>query len=313
MNRFESIASNGVTWVDIEDPTQSDIDILARDYPFHPLNLEDCLSKRQLTKMDQHEDYLFVLLHFPVSVADKGDVRFSQVSMFLGRNYLVTLHQGDLKSLSDIFQTCKCNDNHAQTIIKNSSSFLLYCIIDRIIDHLFPIMDKLLSDLDYIEDKVFDEKISAMREVNLLRREINDFRRIIYPLRKLIADLSVKIERFGGHETSAYFSDVKDHIEKAWDILEGTKETVEIFKDTNYILTTEKANQILAVLTIIFTLTIPIVTLGTVYGMNINIPGSINAEPWTFLGTYTTFWIVLIVSAAPTLMMTWYFRRQGWL
>lgn len=312
MGRFDSITCNGIKWVDIENPTRTEIDLLAQDYPFHPLNLEDCLSKRQLTKMDQHEEYLFVLLHFPVSVTEEGDVGSSQVSMFLGKNYLVTLHGGDFKSLAEIFQACKVNERQ-QVLMGKSSSYLLYRIIDRLVDEMVPILDKLMSDLDDIEDEVFDERVSTVREINRLRREIADLRRIISPLRRLIIDLSIKVEQFTGHNLSVYFSDIKDHVEKEWETLDGAKETIEIYKDADYILTSEKSNKILAVLTIIFTLTIPATTLGTLYGMNVNLPGGIQTGPWSFLGTYTTMWVILLVAAAPTSLMTWYFHRLGWI
>ena len=110
-----------------------------------------------------------------------------------------------------------------------------------------------------------------------------------------------------------YYNDVEDHINKVLEVLESSRETIEIYKDTDFMLNTEKANQILAILTIVFTFSIPATVVGTFYGMNINLPGGIETGPWTFLGTYTTLIIVLTISAAFALVMYWYFHKVGWL
>jgi magnesium transporter len=110
-----------------------------------------------------------------------------------------------------------------------------------------------------------------------------------------------------------YYNDVEDHINKVLEVLESSRETIEIYKDTDFMLNTEKANQILAILTIVFTFSIPATVVGTFYGMNINLPGGIETGPWTFLGTYTTLIIVLTISTAFALVMYWYFHKVGWL
>lgn len=310
--KLEAIAHQGVTWVDVVNPTRKEINALAQNYPFHHLNLEDCLSKIQLTKMDQHEEYLFVLLHFPGFRTEGGNVVSNQISIFLGKDYLVTLHKGEFKSLVDMFQACKTDEQQRQAFMGKSSGFLLYRIIDKLVDDLFPMLDKVMSDLDDIEDKVFDERVSTVGEVSRLRREIGDLRRIIFPLRKLMVDIATRTQQYTKFELSPYFSDIRDHLEKAWDILEEAKETIEIYKDMDFILSTEKTNQVLAVLTMVFTLTIPASVIGALYGMNIPLPGSVFTGSPAFFGPYTTFIVLMLASVIPAVLMAWYFRRLGW-
>lgn len=313
--RVEAVTSGGLTWVNIEKPTQKEMSILAQNYPFHHLALEDCLSKIQLTKIDKHEDYLFLLLHFP-SLRNEGRVILpSQLSIFLGKNYLVTIHQGDIKPLSEKFQACKKDEQARQSTICKSSAYLLYRIIDGLVDSFFPILDKVLGELNEIEDWVFDERVEVVREVSVLRREIAVLRRIAFPLKRVVVDLVKEASRYTADDLSIYFSDVQDHMDKVWETLEECKETIEIYKDTDFMLSTEKTSKILAILTIIFTLSIPATVVGTLYGMNIHLPGGIQTGPWIlpFFGVYTTFIILLIASAIPALLMLWYFRRLGWL
>ncbi|MEM2924311.1 MAG: magnesium transporter CorA family protein [Methanocellales archaeon] len=308
---MEILSQGELNWVYIEAPTEREINFLAQNYHFHSLALDDCISKVQLPKVDKYEDYLFIVLHFPAFSAE-GRMFSSQLSIFLGKNYLVTISTSDLKPLSEVFQKCKI-DERARSEVLRSPGYLLYYIIDQLVDSLFPILDKIISDLDDIEDKVFDEKVEAVREVTILRRRIARLRRVTYPLKRVIEELSREISHYIKDDLSIYFSDVEDHIDKVWATLDECKEIIEIYKDTDFMLSTEKTNKILAVLTIFFTLSIPATVIAQIYGMNIPLPGGVETGPWTFLGPYTTLIILLIISAIPALAMLWYFRRAGWL
>lgn len=311
--RVEEVSCDGVTWVNVEKPTQNEMQFLASKYRFHPLALEDCVSRIQIPKIDRYGDYIFLILHFP-ALKDGGQIVVpSQLSIFLGKDYLVTVHQGDIKPLSDLFSSCKRDEQTRRAVVCNTTGYTLYRLVDSLVDSLFPILDNILRELDEIEDKVFDEKVEAVREVTLLRRKIADLRRIVFPLKRVVPELAKEVNRFSNTDLTKYFSDIQDHIDKLWETLEACKETIEIYKDTDFMLSTEKSNKILAILTIIFTLTIPYTVIGTIYGMNINLPGGIETGAWSFLGPYTTLIILLVVATIPALVMIWYFRRVGWL
>lgn len=310
--RLEQVKWEGVTWVNIEKPTNEETSILAQHYPFHRLNLDDCLSKIQRTKLDDHDDHLFLVLHYPTFSDREGAILSSQLSIFLGMNYLVTVHQGDLKPLVEMFQACKKEEHQRQALMGKGSSYLLYYIIDALVDAPFPMLDRILSNVADIEDKVYDEKFDAVRQVTLLRREIADLRRIISPLVRVKRELATKAQRFATPEVAPYFNDVNDHIEKVWETLEECRETIEIYKDTEHMLNTERSNRILSALTILFTLSIPATVLGTFYGMNINLPGGVQTGDWTFFGSYTTLIVIITASTIPAMLMLWLFRSFGW-
>jgi magnesium transporter len=135
----------------------------------------------------------------------------------------------------------------------------------------------------------------------------------VIPLRRTLVELSKDVQRFSKEDVAPYFKDVQDHMEKVYEALEEAKETVEIYKDTDYMLSQEKSNKILAVLTIVFTLSIPATVIGTFYGMNVNVPGGLSTGTWTQLGPYTTLIFILSISSASALLMVLYFKRLGWL
>jgi magnesium transporter len=310
---LETISNNGFLWTDIQKPTNEKMTLLAKNYNFHELNVEDCLSKVHIPKVDRYEDHVFIILHFPTTTEkEKTLPRFSQLSIFAGRNYLVTIHQGDLKPLDDIFQLCKQSDKQRQVLMGKSPGYLLHSIIDALVDDLLDILKKLIGNLDDLEESVFNDRKSDVKTISLLRREIASLRRIVVRLRRTMSEVTKDIQKFAEEDLTPYFADVEDHIEKIFEELEESKETVDIYKDTDFMLSTEKSNKILAILTIIFTLSIPTSTIATFYGMNINLPGSI-AHPWTFLGEYTTMMLILLASIISGLYMLWYFSHLGWI
>jgi magnesium transporter len=255
---------------------------LAEKYHFHELSIEDSLSKIEIPKIDKYTDHMFTTIHFPV-MNDSNDQEtttptITQLSIFIGSNYIVTVHQGDLRPLRNIFDRCKEDKIQRDEVmgLSSSSGYLLHSIIDTLVDDLFHILRRIVGNLRDIEDDVFNEQLAIAKEISILRRQIMVLRRAVIQLRGILIDLSANVQRYSTEDLTLYYDDVKDHIDKAFEILEESKETIEIYKDTDNMLSTEKTNRILSVLTILFTLSIPATVIGAFYGMNIHLPGGID-------------------------------------
>ncbi len=316
LKNLDYAKNEGLIWINIQNPTREKMNMIGEKFSFHELNIDDCLSKFQLPKIDRYDDHVFVILHLPTGGRDMKVPKISQLSIFIGANYLVTVHQGDLKPLVEMFQLCHNINNleQRQLLMGKSSGYLLHTILDVLVDDLLHILMKLIGNLNDIEDAVFDEKTEIAKDISLLRREINVIRRVVIPLKRTIGSLTIYIQKFSDEDLNLYFDDVKDHLDKVVDALEEAKETIEIYKDTDFMLSTEKTNKILAVLTIVFTLSIPATIISTFYGMNINLPGGIETgKEFGFFGIYSTLIIVIMISITLTLIMVFYFRKLGWL
>ena len=316
-NKIENIQGKKFNWIDLQNPDRNEIEKLSEQYNFNALNIEDCMTRFELPKLDSYDDHFFVILHFPPLSQKMGNSRNSQLSIFVGKDFIVTIHQGDLKPLVELVETCKTNldQQRKEKILEKSSGELLHEIIDMLVDDLLHTSRKIIANLDEIEDRVFDETKPVARNIALLRREINRLRRIVNPLKKFVLEIAKNINRFshaGEEGLSLYFDDVIDHIDKVIETLEESRETMEIYKDTDFVLSTEKTNKVLGLLTIIFTLAIPSTVIGTFYGMNVNLPGGIENN-LDFLGPYTMFIIVILASAIPAMMMFTYFKKLGWI
>lgn len=303
-----------VTWMDVKDPTRREISQLAEKYPFHPLHLEDCISKGQSPKIEQNDEdkYLFLLLRFPHYNAQEKKIDINQICFFLGEDYLITVHERIADSIAEIFTACKENPQQRKAYINGSSTHLLYTIINQLTTDLSPLIQLILTEVDEAEDIVFDDKVSGVYKIGQLRRKILSLRRAIGPLRPLLADLAKTVNKFSRANLSVYFANISDQLNKVWETLDEAKETVEIYKDADFTISTEKTSRILAILTIIFTLSIPATVIGTFYGMNILLPGGIEHGSWTFWGDYTTFIIIFIAATVPVILMQIYFRKRGW-
>ncbi len=316
-SKMDTMQGEKFVWINLQNPDRKEVEELAQKYNFNALNIEDCMTKFELPKLDSYEDHFFVILHFPPLAQKIGISKNSQLSMFLGKDFIVTVNQGDLKPLVELVEICKTNSDpqRKERLLGKSSGVLLHEIIDVLVDDLLHTSRKIIANLDEMEDRVFDEKKPVARSIALLRREINRLRRIANPLKKFVLEIAKNIKRFSereDEELTLFFDDIIDHIDKVIETLEESRETMEIYKDTDFVLSTEKTNKVLAVLTIIFTLAIPSTVIGTFYGMNVNLPGGVGDNSMIF-GPFTTLIIIIIASAIPAIMMFAYFKKLGWI
>lgn len=317
MHGLRPIVNKGLEWIYIDQPTREKLDTLAKKYPLHELNIEDCLSKNQLPKIDRYDDHVFIILQFPTTQKEKTSPRFSQLSLFIGRDFLISIHQGDLKPLSELFYACSIDKGkNKQNIMGNSPGYLLHSILDALVDDLLHILMKVIGNLDDIEDAVFDDKVAVAKEISILRREITTLRRIVVPLKRIMLEIiSRDVRKFSTNveeeDLISYFNDINDHVSKVLEALDESKETIEIYKDTDHMLSSEKTNKILSFLTILFTLSIPVTVVGTFFGMNIIIPGSINSS--YDLYDFMPLILTLCFSVGAVIIMLYYFRKLGWM
>ncbi len=302
---MQSLTWGDLTWIDIEQPTEKETEYLAQNYPFHPLDLDDCLSRIQRPKIDQYKDYLFLVLHFPVFNKEARVTTPSQVSVFIGQNYLITLHKGELKPLVKLFRECEIEEESRQEHFSQGSGYLLYRIIDRLVDYCLPISNKMLENIEDVEDRIFSNRgRSQIKEISMLRRDIISFRRIIWPMRAVIGSLEPKVRRFAKMDLAVYFGDTVDHLDKIWDALDEYKEIIEGLNDTHDSLASNNTNEVMRILTIIATIFMPITLIASLWGMNIHLP---------FEKSDNALVYIILIMIGIIGGMLYFFRRRHWI
>jgi magnesium transporter len=287
---IDTLDWKGMTWVDISPPGQSEIDYLAENYHFHPLDLDDTLSRRQRPKIDEYKDYLFIVFHFPIYSKEEKVLISSQISVFIGQDYLITIHKGVLKPLVKLFRECELDEESREEYLGQGPGFLLYRILDRLVDYCQPILNKVIDGIEDVEDDIFSErKGEIIREISRLRRDVIALRRIIWPMRAVIGRLEPRIRRFINIDMSVYFGDIVDHLDRIWDGLDEYKEIIEGLNDTHDSIATNMTNKTIRLLTIITTVMLPLTVVSSFFGMNIPLPFENSA-----MGVFYVFLIIFI-------------------
>ncbi len=270
---MEIISWENIQWIDIAPPTDKETEYLAINYSFHPLDLDDTLSKKQRPKIDEYKDYLFFVFHFPIYRIEERVLTTSQLSVFISANYLITLHNGELKPLVKLFKECEIDKESLREYLSQGPAYLLYRILDRLVDYCLPILDKVGDGIEDVEKLIFSRRQrGAIRGISRLRRDVIAFRRIIWPMRAVIGSLEPKIRRYTKVELPVYFGDVVDHLDKIWDGLDEYKEIIEGLSDTYDSLATNRTNEVVRILTIFATVMLPVTVVASIYGMNIELP-----------------------------------------
>jgi magnesium transporter len=302
----EVLTHDRVTWVNIEKPTPGDMAYLRQHYPhFHPLDLEDCLSRIERPKIDEYDDYLFIIMQFPVFDSARRVSRAGEVDIFIGAGYLVTVHDGNLWPITKFFDDCQADGQARQRHMGRGASRLLHDAIDRLVDYIFPILYKVDANIREIEEDIFTEHMpGVVQEISIVRRDIIALQRIVKPQIAIVANLEHKDRPFIREELDVYFGDVLDHLYKAWDMLEDHRDVIEGLSDTASTLTSYRINEVMKILTIISVIMLPLTLLSGIYGMNIPLP--LEGSPYSFP-------LVLILMVAMAGSMIFYFKRQHWL
>jgi magnesium transporter len=225
--RIEVVEHTGLRWIDITRPTTRD-QYLRREFHFDEFALEDCLSRIQRPKLDDYQEYLFLVMHIPVH--DKASRRTSaaEVDMFVGPDYVVTLHDERVKPLIVLFEAVRDNRLVREANLSRGSGLLFYRIIDRLVDYVFPVLTRLAENIEHIEDLTFGrEGLKTVQEISIVRRDLIAMRRIIRPQIGVLSTLARKDAPWLRLDEDAYFGDIQDHLTKAWDTLEDFKDVVD--------------------------------------------------------------------------------------
>jgi magnesium transporter len=302
---LEVLTHRNVTWVNLENPTPTDTGFLRERFSFHPLDLEDITSKIERPKIDEYDDYLFVVMHFPVFDHERRISAPSEIDFFIGANYLITVHDGKLKPLLRLFSDCKENAELAQRHMGKGSGRLLYSVLDRLLDYCFPILNKVGSNIREIEEDMYSQDMrGVVMKISLVRRDIIALRRIMRPQRAIVMNLERGDRPFIQDELDVYFGDIADGFAKALDIIEDYSDVIQGLSDTSYSVTSYRINEVMRILTVISVVILPLTLISGIYGMNIPLP---------FADSSLSFIFVILLMIAVAGGMLAYFRHRRWL
>jgi magnesium transporter len=303
--RVEIVEAPGLRWINIERPRQIDRAWIEERFDFHPLDYEDVFSRNQRPKVDEYDDYLFVVLHFPRYDKVVSRLNAAELDLFVGPDYLITLPNEPLQPVEYLFERCRTNEELRDSLFSKGPGYLLYKIVDDCVDASFPMLRKMGNKLERVEEDIFEgNSTEVVRDISNVKQEIINFRKVIRPQRAALRDLERTKQRYIADDLDIYFEDIVDASERIWDMLENYKEVVEALESTNESAISHRVNEILQLLTVFSVLLLPLTLVASIFGMNVEIPGE---------GSVGAFWIILVVMISLLAGMLFYFRRRRWI
>ncbi len=252
-------------WVDLESPSPEEArSVLENIFAFHPLAIEDCIAITEQPKIDDYEKYLFAVIHALV-VSPEHKVETQELNMFIGRNFLVTHHDKPISSIKSTMDRIKKNS----TAVAKASDRLTYTILDLLFDHYEPAMEALASDIAELERDVLASRSSdILGDVLNLKTEVRNFRQVVNPQRDVISRLARGEFKLIRPHLLPYYRDLLDRLKRVSDLTEYYRETLTNILQIHLNLQQMEVNRVIKILTVLATLSLPIVVVTSFYGMN---------------------------------------------
>jgi magnesium transporter len=304
--RVEIVEAPGLRWIHIERPRTVDQAWLEERFEFHPLDYEDVFSRNQRPKVDEYDEYLFIVLHFPAYDKKVSRLNAAELDLFVGPDYLITLPNERIQAVEYLFERCRSSEELRESLFSKGPGYLLYKIVDDCVDASFPMLRKMGNKLERIEEDIFegDKSSEVVRDISNVKQEIINFRKIVRPQRSAFRDLERNKARYIAEDLDIYFEDINDASERVWDMLENYKEVVEGLESTNESEIAHRTNETFRVLTAISVIVLPLTLIASIWGMNVGVPGE---------QSRTAFWVIMGIMVVLLGGMVAYFRRRGWL
>ena len=215
--RVEEIDAGGLRWVNIEHPGAAERTWLEENFDFHALDIEDVLSSNQRPKIDEYDEYLFLVLHVPVFDRKAGRLGAGELDLFVGPDFVVTLPNQALPPVEYLFERCRADKNLREKLFSRGSGYLMYRLVDDSFDYCFPMLRKIGNKLDALEDEIFEgHSEDLVRDISNAKQEIINFRKVIRPQRPVLRDLEKVKTRYLAPvlDLEGYFDAIVDDHER---------------------------------------------------------------------------------------------------
>ena len=292
-------------WLDIEEPTEENMAMLGREYGFHELALEDCLHPHQRPKIEQYGSYYF-LVAYAVS-AGGGELQGHELAAFVGHNYLITVRKDPPYDLAEVVKRSKAHTE----LCEEGGAYLLYLLLDEIVDGYFDALDRLEDLSEEVEDAVFTEQatptadeVGRQTQIFQLKKQLLKFRRVVSPLREVLDVMQRRTIDVVSAPLEPYYRDVYDHVLRATDFLDNLRDILSSALEAHLAVVSNRLNEIMKRLTSWGAIILVPTLIAGIYGMNFRHMPELN---WVF-----GYPFALGLMVASGLLLYRAFKRRGW-
>lgn len=301
------IKEQKVTWINIQRPTKKDLNFLKKKFNIHPLVLDEFINPSYRPKVEQYENYIFMILYYPTYDNEKRITTPRELNIIATKDTLITSHYASIFPLKTLFKSCKAYREARKSYMKEGAGPLLYYVLSGFWQSCFIKLQSINSRINKIEKEIFSGKEKEMvLEISLVKTDIINFWRIIKPQNEVLDSLLKEGPEFFGQDISPYFADLSGVYDQVLHGLESHKEAILALEDTNQSLLSARINEIIQVLTIFSVIFLPLTLISSIWGMNFPQSLPLTQSP---LG----FWLISIMMLVITGGMIIYFRKKKWL
>jgi magnesium transporter len=296
-------AAGVFVWVDLAAPSIPESLILSDTFRFHPLSVEDAVSAVQFPKIEAYDGYLYVVLHGIHYKSGQHGFATHDIDFFVGPTYLVTVHDGESRSITELLEHCPRNSR----ILGEGPVALFHRIVDAMVDRYRPEVEKLDERLDDLEQKVFEHPTPELvREILDVKRNVASLRRVTTPQRDVVSRLARREFVDISTEMAFRFRDVYDHLVRLTDDALIFQDRVTGILEAHLSNVSNRLNEVMKVLTVVATIFAPLTLLSGIYGMNVRLPQFPG-------GDAAQFWWLAGISAGVIVAMLGVFRAKRWI
>jgi len=262
-----------VKWIDLTNLNKNKIYQTLKKYDFHELDIEACMEENQRARIDSYDDYIFMVLHFPKYNEKTKIYNLNEFNIFLWKDFLITLREFEWKKIDEIFNSYKIQDLEDNSDFKITSWYILYEIIQSMLEKMFKFIDKIKKDLKILEKQVFEEaNASLVKEIMIKKRNIVIMKHMLLPqihVMKLIED---RMNQMFKWEMEEYFEDLEDKISKVLNDVKILEEYINSIEDAFKTIIDIRTNNIMRFLALFSAFFLPLTLITSFYWMNIKLP-----------------------------------------
>lgn len=301
---FEYRDTDHVSWINIDGLHDTELmRTLGDHFGLHPLVLEDIVNAHQRPKVEDYDGYMFVVARMLYSQDGEDELRSEQMSFVLGPRWLLSFQEVHGDVFANVRERIRAGRGRVR---KAGVDYLLYALIDAIVDHYFVVLDTFGERIEQLEEDVNDEPTpETLQRIHDTRREMIHLRKAVWPMRELLSSLLRTESELIRDETDVFLRDVYDHTIQAIDAIESFRDMLSSLQDLYLSSISNKMNDVMKVLTIIATIFVPLTFVAGIYGMNFDTLPELHWK-WSYL----VFWVVILTMGGGMLS---FFRRKGWL
>ena len=288
-------------WIDVQQYQAEELHAVGDAMGFHPLAIEDCEHAIERAKLDDYENYLFIVMHsMSLSFNGRRGVHTTELDSFLSEKYLVTVHREPIPALDALIKRATTD----LTCCAHGADYLFYLVVDALVDEAFPIIDKLSDQIEDVEGAILKRsEPSQLAQLMRLKRLLISMRRVLSPERDVLAMMLRRGDSRIQDRTALYFRDVYDHVVRAYEQIDVERDLLGNAMDAYMSMNAQRSNVIMKQLTLLASIFLPLTFLTGFFGQNFT------AMPFD---SRSLFYIEIGACIALPLAMVYWFRRSGW-